>query len=162
VKTIKTNTKILSIDQSTVLTGIAIFEDKKYKSHSLIDLHKLKNSDEKFDTMCKELWKLMKDVSPAYIVFEDVSLQTNVSILRLLSQLQGIIIAYCILNEIPFTIYKPTEWRKLLGFKQGKNVKRPELKQQAKDYVLDKYNLTVGEDEADAICIGEALLKEIS
>ena len=95
-----------------------------------------------------------------YVVFEDVSLQTNVSTLILLAQIQGAIMQTCVMNNIPFIVYKPTQWRKVLKFNQGKNVKRPELKQQAKDYVYNKYGLKLKEDLCDAICIGEAFIKE--
>ena len=43
--------------------------------------------------------------------------------------------------------------------KQGRNVKRDQLKEQSVKYVLDHYNFNVGDDEADAICIGDAVLK---
>lgn len=45
------------------------------------------------------------------------------------------------------------------GFSQGKNVKRDQLKEQSVHYVLENYNLNVGDDEADAICIGDAVMK---
>lgn len=45
----------------------------------------------------------------------------------------------------------------MLGFKQGRQVKRPELKQQAIDYVADHYGEVVSSDEADAMCIAKAV-----
>lgn len=95
-----------------------------------------------------------------YVVFEDVSLQTNVSTLILLAQIQGAIINTCVMNDICYSVYKATFWRSKLGFNQSRNVKRPELKQQAKDYVFNKYGLKLKEDLCDAICIGEAFIKE--
>ena len=95
-----------------------------------------------------------------YVVFEDVSLQTNVSTLILLAQIQGAIINTCVMNNICYSVYRPTFWRSKLGFKQNRNVKRPELKQQAKDYVYNKYGLKLKEDLCDAICIGEAFIIE--
>ena len=81
-----------------------------------------------------------------YVVFEDVSLQTNVSTLILLAQIQGAIINTCVMNNICYSVYRPTFWRSKLGFKQNRNVKRPELKQQAKDYVYNKYGLKLKEE----------------
>lgn len=95
-----------------------------------------------------------------HVVFEDVSLQTNVSTLILLAQIQGAIINTCVMNDICYSVYKATFWRSKLGFNQSRNVKRPELKQQAKDYVFNKYGLKLKEDLCDAICIGEAFIKE--
>lgn len=44
----------------------------------------------------------------------------------------------------------------MLGFKQGRQVKRPELKQQAIDYIAEHYGEVVSSDEADAMCIAKA------
>ena len=92
-----------------------------------------------------------------YVVFEDVSLQTNVSTLILLAQIQGAIINTCVMNNICYSVYRPTFWRSKLGFKQNRNVKRPELKQQAKDYVYNKYGLKLKETFA-MLSVSERLL----
>ena len=42
----------------------------------------------------------------------------------------------------------------------GRNIKRPELKQQAKEYILKNYNLDLKIDQCEAICIGKAFLIE--
>ncbi|CAB1252242.1 protein of unknown function [Ruminococcaceae bacterium BL-6] len=48
-----------------------------------------------------------------------------------------------------------------MQFTQGRNVKRVELKQQAKNYVKQHFNKDVSEDEADAICIGQSFLTKL-
>lgn len=154
--------KILAIDQSTVKTGVAIFEDNKLQRYDLIDLHKNKDSDKRFKNMCLELCVWIKEVKPENVVFEDVNLQTNVATLRLLAQLQGVIIGNCLLNNIPYKIYKPSSWRKLLNFKQGRGVARKELKQQSKDYVKLHFDIDVNDDIADAICIGQAYIEYLN
>lgn len=58
-----------------------------------------------------------------------------------------------------FNTIRPTSWRSAIGMVQGRNVKRNQLKEQSVKYVLDNYNLNVGDDEADAICIGDAVMK---
>lgn len=78
----------------------------------------------------------------------------------LLARLQGIIMGYCDMLNIPYTVYLPSQWRKVLGFKQGR-VTRENLKQQAIDLVRDTYNLSVQTDEADALCIAMAYLKNM-
>lgn len=62
--------------------------------------------------------------------------------------------------NIPYTVYLPSQWRKVLGFKQGR-VTRENLKQQAIDLIRDTYNLSVQTDEADALCIAMAYLKNM-
>lgn len=151
--------KILAIDQSTVKTGLAIFEDSKFIKYDLIDLHKEKDSEKRFNDMCKSIVSTITNVKPDNVIFEDVSLQTNVATLRLLAQLQGVIIGCCQLNDLYFKIYKPSSWRKLLNFKQGRGVERKFLKKQSKDYVKQYFSLEVNDDIADAICIGQAYIK---
>ena len=128
--------------------------------YDLIDLHKNKNMEIRVCEMIKTIGDYISNNKPDYVVFEGVSLQTNVSTLLLLAQIQGAIMQTCVSNNIPHIIYKPTTWRKILGFNQGKNIKRPELKKQAKEFVENKYNLKLKEDICDAICIGEAFIKE--
>lgn len=51
----------------------------------------------------------------------------------------------------------PTVWRKSLNFKQGRNIKREKLKEQAIDYINEHLNLHLSkadDDIADSICIG--------
>lgn len=97
---------------------------------------------------------------PDCVVIEDVSLQTNVSTLLLLAQIQGAIMQTCVALNIPYYVYKPSFWRKVLKFNQGKGIKRPELKKQAKEYIQNKYGLKLKIDQCEAICIGEAFIIE--
>lgn len=152
--------KVIAFDQASSLSGVAVFEDDKLIKYDLIDLHKDKSMEHRVYDMMKKLGEYIIDNMPDYVIFEGVSLQTNVSTLLLLAQIQGAIMQTCVMHNIPFKVYKPTQWRKVLRFNQGKNVKRPELKQQAKDYVYNKYGLSLKEDLCDAICIGEAFIKE--
>lgn len=80
--------------------------------------------------------------------------------MRQLSQLQGVIIGFCQMCDIPYEIFYPSAWRKMLGFKQGSGTKRSDLKQQAIDMIYDRYGISVTNDEADAICIGIAYIKK--
>jgi Holliday junction resolvasome RuvABC endonuclease subunit len=153
--------KICSIDQATVKSGYAIFQDSKLSDYGLIDLHKNKNKELRFDEMCFKLGELIQREKPDKVIFEGVNLQCAVSTLILLAQLQGVIIGVCQANHICYVILKPATWRKALQFTQGRNVKRVELKQQAKNYVKQHFNKDVSEDEADAICIGQSFLTKL-
>ena len=153
--------KILAYDQASGCTGVAVFIDEKLIKYDVIDLKRIKNDkDKRFKTMAVKIYEYIINEKPDIVVFEDVSLQTNVSTLLLLAQIQGVIMQSCIVNGIPYKIYKPTSWRKILNFAQGRNIVRKQLKQQAVDLVKDKYNINVKDDIADAICIGNAYIKE--
>lgn len=152
--------KILSTDQASAITGVAVFDDGNLIKYDLIDLHKIKDQDERFQIMVKSIDDYIETEKPDYVIIEDVSLQTNVATLLLLARIQGAIFQSCIARNIPYKVYKPTTWRKILGIKQGNKIKRPELKKQAYEYVLNTYGLDLKIDQCEAVCIGKAFLLE--
>lgn len=83
-------------------------------------------------------------------------MQSNIGTAILLARLQGVIIGTCLDCKILFDFYKPSSWRKVLQFNQGKDVKRHELKRQAKQYVVRTFHVQTSEDQSEAICIGWA------
>ena len=58
--------------------------------------------------------------------------------------------------EVGIEYIYPSSWRASLGIKNGRGIKRTTLKQADIDFVKEKYNINVNDDEADAICIGLA------
>ena len=63
-------------------------------------------------------------------------------------------------SSIEIEYIYPSSWRATLGIKNGRGIKRTSLKEQDIQYVQEKYNITVNDDEADAICIGLSQYKE--
>ena len=124
----------------------------------MIDHHTYKDSKARFNKMCFDIRDLLKKYRPDHVVIEDIMYMRSVQAVILLARLQGIIMGYCDMLNIPYTVYLPSQWRKVLGFKQGR-VTRENLKQQAIDLIRDTYNLSVQTDEADALCIAMAHLK---
>lgn len=151
--------KVLSFDQSSKISSFALWDDGKYIECGSIDLHKIKDTDERIRMMSIELFKVIKKYSPDVVIIEEVAQQSNVQALKVLARMQGCIIGFCAAHKIETHIIEPSRWRATLHFKLGPGVKRQELKQQAIDYVKENYNLEVSEDECEAICIGEAAHK---
>lgn len=147
--------KILAFDQALKKTGVCTLDDSMY-FHSMIDLSKMKDASERNTMMRQMIQSRIKTNAPDLVVIEDVALQRSPKALIQLAQLQGAIIGVCDVFNVPYMVLKPTEWRQTLDFKQGRNVKRNELKQQAIDYVSNNFNEIVSSDEADAICIAVA------
>ena len=147
--------KIIAFDQALGKTGVCTIDDNTVY-HSLIDVSKVKDVNERSIMMRQMIQSRIKNNHPDLVVIEDVALQSSAKTVIQLAQLQGAIIGACDIFGVPYEILKPTEWRKTLGFKQGRQVKRPELKQQAIDYVAELYGETVSSDEADAMCIAKA------
>ena len=137
--------KILAFDQALIKTGVCTLDgDAVY--HSLIDLSKMKDADKRRATMRQMIQSRIKNNHPDLVVIEDVALQSSAKTVIQLAQLQGAIISACEMFNIPYEILRPSEWRKTLGFKQGRQIKRPELKQQAIDYVAEHYGEIVSSD----------------
>lgn len=121
----------------------------------------MKDIGERNIQMRQMIQSRIKNNHPDLVVIEDVALQASAKTVIQLAQLQGAIVGACDIFNIPYEIIKPSEQRKKLGFKQGRQIKRPELKQQAIDYVKTYYGEDVSSDEADAMCIATAVKMEL-
>ena len=152
--------KVLALDQSTTKSGYSYFVDGQYVDSGMIDKSKSKLSTyERSFEMARDLWKVIRHYKPECLVIEDVQNQSNTNTVIILSRLQGMIIGYAEAHKVQTYILLPSQWRKALGYSQGPKVKRAELKQQSLDYVKEKFNLEVCEDQAEAIAINDAAHK---
>ena len=155
-------TKLATIDGSTQKTGIAYFCNGKYIEHALLDFSKDKNMENRFESMSKEIWKKLDEYRPNIIYIEETYMANNPQTSKILTRLQGVVYAWCLNNGCEFNTIRPTSWRKQLNFQQGKNIKREQLKKQSLQYVLKNYGLNVTDDESDAICIADAVIKQFN
>ena len=151
--------KLITIDGSTQKPGIAYFCNGKYKSHHLLNYEKDKNIDSRFESMSNGIWSILDIYKPNIIYMEETYTARNPQTTKVLTRLQGVVYAWCMKHECEFNTIKPSQWRKQLSFVQNKNVKREQLKEQAIQYVSNNYGLNVSDDEADAICIADAVIK---
>lgn len=147
---------VLAFDQSTNKSGYSVYNNGKLIDYGLIDKHKIKNSYNRLVQMGLAISHKIAEIKPDAVVAEDVFDQKNRITLVVLARLQGMIMYACTMDNIQLHIFSPSSWRKLLGFKQGGNVKRADLKQQAIDYVQHHFGLELSEDVAEAVCIGKA------
>lgn len=149
--------KVLSMDQSTRVSGYSLFEDDKYICSGIVDMSKSKlNTYERSFEMAKELWKIINKYKPDYLVIENVQQQSGIQTVIVLARLQGMIIGYAEAHGVETYILLPTEWRAKLEYSQGPKVKRAELKQQSIDYVKNKYGFDLPEDECESIALNDA------
>ena len=149
--------KVLSLDQSTRVSGYCLFEDDEYICSGVVDMSKSKlDTYNRSFEMAKALWKIIKKHTPDYLVIENVQAQSGVQTVIILARLQGMIIGYAEAHGVETHILSPTEWRAQLKYSQGPKVKRAELKQQSIDYVKNKYGLDRPEDECEAIALNDA------
>ena len=148
--------KILSLDQSSNLSGYCLF-DKSIIESGVIDKHKIKDSDIRIAEMSKTICEKIDALKPDLVVIEGIQNQSSTATVILLARLQGMILGYCYAHNIRTEILGPSRWRSKLQFKQGVGTKRDALKQQAMDYISKKFlvdNIEI--DEAEAMCIAVA------
>lgn len=148
--------KLLAWDQSSKKSGWCLIENGKYVKSGIIDKSKIADIDTRIGEMGIAICQQIKELSPDVVVIEDIQNQSSISTVVSLARLQGFILGWCYVKHIKTEIIRPSEWRKVLQFKQGAGVKRQELKKQGMDYVKEKYNTVLSEDEAEACCIGDA------
>lgn len=152
--------KVLSLDQSTRVSGWSLFENNQYVCSGVVDMHKSKlETEERSFAMAKEIWKIINKYKPQYLILEGVQQQANPSTMIILARLAGMIIGYAEAHNIKTHILLPSQWRKQLGYSQGAKVKRQELKQQSIDYVKENFGLDLPEDQCEAIAEGIAAHK---
>lgn len=147
--------RILACDQATRKTGIAVIESDNLK---LIYSCVLQESDQDYVkriyNMTNNLFKLFDEYKCEVISFENVTYQHNALALIELAQLQGMILSKCLDKSLLYLIPRATEWRSVCGFSGGR---RAEQKEQAIDFVKNKYDIDVSDDESEAICQGWAM-----
>lgn len=152
--------KVLAFDQSTKVTGHSLFVDSEYVDSGVIDLSKNKDTVERSKQMAVDICKVITNNNPDVVIIEEVAMQSNAQTLKLLARIQGVAIGFCAAHNIPLHILEPSKWRSALDFKQGRAVKREELKKQSIDYVKEHFGFNnFSEDRCESICINVAAHK---
>lgn len=149
--------KILSLDLSTKSSGWCVGEDGVIKSHGCITASS-KDVIQRIIKMRSQLSVIIQKNKIDKIVMEQVRPDFNSHTSKVLMWLQAAIAiaAHQINPKIQFQFIGPSEWRAALKFKQGRGVKRDNLKSQDIQYVKDKYGINVNDDQADAMCLLDA------
>lgn len=86
--------RILSTDQSTNITGIAVIEDNELITATHIDMHTNKNIPDRIKNMYLSIVDYINLYKPDLLIVEAVQQQANAKATMMLSQLQGMIIGY--------------------------------------------------------------------
>lgn len=149
--------KILTIDASTRSTGWSIGQNNNLQQHGYI-IASSKEVRKRIIKMRDELSKIIKNNNIDKIIMQEVRPEYNSHTNKVLMWLQAIIIivAYEINPKIEYEFINASQWRAALKIKQGRGIKRDQVKTSDIQYVKNKYNITVNDDEADAICIFDA------
>lgn len=154
--------RLVSLDTSTTKSGVALFVDGKLSDYKLLDCSGTKEIEERMDEMGAALLRQLKEFAPNLVYIEmPKGGGGNVEMVRKLSEILGIVRAYCISKGVEHHEIMPSQWRKYCGIEQGKRT-RSELKQLSMNYVKEQYGIEVNNDVADAICIGVGVINQYS
>lgn len=159
-------TRILSLDQATHDTGWAIFDGNNVIKFGVVNLG-TGELDMRINKLKIWLANMVEIWKPDKVVMEDIQLQEkkqdrnwendtgnnvmNVNTFKTLAQLQGVLADYLYEKKVKYEFVHTAVWRERCGI-IGKY--RTDKKKSAQLKVLDWFNLSVTNDEADAICIG--------
>lgn len=156
----------LFLDLSTKSTGYAISDGNgKLITYGLI-IATSSNNVSRIQKIQKEITELIRQYNIEKIIAEDVHPEAYgySDTARLLMWLQGSIVlgAHSVNNNInskSIEFMQASEWRKQLGIKTGRGVKRENLKPLDIKYVKDNYGIEANDDVCDAICLYTAYFK---
>lgn len=146
--------KVLTLDLSTHSSGWAYGEDKQLKQHGYITASS-RVVEQRIIKMQKQIISLICNYQPDKIIMQEVRPEVNSHTNKVLMWLQGVIViaTYECWKKCEIEFINASEWRAAIKIKQGRGIKRDEVKAYDIQYVKDKYDITVNDDEADAICI---------
>lgn len=152
--------RIISFDQASINAGWSLFDENGYIDSGLITKNKNIPIDQRVPQMAEAICLKIKESKADIVCIEGIQTQSNQRTVIDLARLQGGIMMYCEIKHLPIHILAPSEWRKVLGYRQGPRVAREELKQQSANYVKEHLGFdTFSEDRNEAVCIGLAANK---
>ena len=148
--------KILALDQSTRVTGWAVFADDALQEYGKFDAENAGTDIGKRLTYIREKVKTLIDKYDIQkILIEEIQLQNtvgnNVVTYKKLAYVQAILIQMFDELKLSYEIIASSSWKSTLGIK-GRA--RAEQKKNAQIYVNTIYDIKATQDECDAICIG--------
>ena len=149
--------RILALDQASKVTGYAIFDNGTLVKYGKFSTSS--NDDiERFAMMKAWLISMITSWNPDHIAIEGIQFQEQgseqkmgVTVFQTLARLQGILMLVCHEAKVPYTICPTNTWRHECGVK-GRS--RADKKRSMQLIVKQKYDISVTDDEADAIGIG--------
>ena len=150
--------RILSLDQSTHLTGWSIYDEENLIAYGVYE-SKTTTQIERMNEIKEWLLSMIVNWKPDFIGLEGIQYQSSagVTTFEALARLQGVLMQCCFENRIPFEICHTATWRQACGVK-GKS--RTEKKRSMRELVKSWFDIWVSEDEADAIGIGRYCVKQ--
>lgn len=155
--------RILALDQASITSGYSIFDGEEIISYG----HWTSNGSHSTERISQtKAWIacMIDKWKPDLVVLEDIQLQKfgidgqeGVLTFKKLAALQGVLKNYCFEVGIIYKVVSPSTWR---NHSQIKGKTRTDKKRNAQIKVKALYDISVTQDEADAILIGAWAVNE--
>lgn len=154
---IKKNSKenrVLGLDQATHLTGWSIFDGSKLIQYGVFDAGDNEDEVIRFHEVKMWLMSMIENWAPDIIGIEGIQYQQNMGVttFQTLARLQGVLLDLCVELGIPYKICPTNTWR---AHCKVKGSTRHDKKRSMQLLVKEWYDISITEDEADAIGIGK-------
>ena len=148
----KNTERILALDQATHVTGYSIFDGNELVKFGIFTT-KTNSEESRFNEVKMWFLSMIENWKPDYIAIEGIQYQQNsgVTTFQTLARLQGILIQTCYELKLPLEICPTNTWRAFCGVK-GRS--RVDKKKSMQLIIKDKFDISVSDDEADAVGIG--------
>ena len=153
--------RILALDQSSRITGWAVFDEDQLIEYGKIDLSKEPEIGKRLHLLRTSVHDMIKKLKINKVVLEDIYMDgqkiNNVQTFKILAEVFGVLFELCVDLKIPVEAVLAGTWKSTLNIK-GKT--RPEQKRAAQAWVLNNYDIKATQDEVDAICIGVHIIHQ--
>ena len=148
--------KLLALDQSSRITGWAIFADGKLEKHGKFNAENAGSTiAERLNYIRNKVRDLIEENNITEVILEDIQMQgnvvNNVQTFKTLAEVFGVISELLVEMKIPQSAVLASSWKSGLGIK-GRA--RAEQKRAAQEWVVTTYGVRPTQDECDAVCIG--------
>ena len=154
--------KLLALDQSSGITGWAVFDGEQLEAYGKIVYESSTPIEERLCKLKNKVCDLIKIYQIEEVILEDIQLQNNVvnnvQTFKTLAEVYGVLSEAIYELNIPQSAVLASSWKHTLGIK-GAN--RAAQKKQAQEYVIIHYGCKPTQDECDAICIGTHKIKSM-
>lgn len=158
----KNTTRVLALDQATHLTGYAIFDNKDLVTSGVFQTE-LGDGIARSNAVKNWLISMVESWKPDIIGFEDIQLQQfngkniGVTTYKTLAELLGILTETCFENKWPYIVCAPATWR---AYNNVKGKTRVDKKKSMQKLIKQWFDITVTDDESDAIGIGKYIAEK--
>lgn len=158
-------TRVLALDQASHVSGYAIFDNDKLVAYGSFEASG-RDEVERYLSIKSWLLSLISTWRPDHVGIEGIQFQEEgggqkmgVTVFQTLARLQGVLLLTCHEERIPCEVCPTNTWRHHCGVK-GKT--RTDKKRSMQILVKKWYDVTVTDDESDAIGIGRYVSQSVT